>query len=109
MKEPEWHEVLEPREAVFDHLERSDAEYDVAFQLRFLCDQIADHVGAHHLLVNGVGLDMLSVERLARFRGIHPLQCLRQPSRARWYWCWTMFTSCAIHAVSSPSVVIRAT
>jgi hypothetical protein len=55
-------------EPVFDHVACPDAEHDVAIQLRFPCDQVADHIGPHHLLVNGVGHQMLAVERHARLQ-----------------------------------------
>jgi hypothetical protein len=34
-------------EPVFDHVARPDAEHDIAFQLRFPGDQVADHIGPH--------------------------------------------------------------
>ena len=69
------------REAGFDHVASPDTEHDVAIQLRFPCDQVADHIGPHHLLVYGIGHDMLAVERHARFGRAHPLKRLHQPSR----------------------------
>jgi hypothetical protein len=40
----------------------ADPEHDVGVQVRFPGDQVADHVDAHHVLVDRVRLDVLAVE-----------------------------------------------
>ena len=68
-------------EPVFDHIACPDTEHDVAVQLRFPPYQIAHDIGAHHLFVNGIGLDVFAVEADARIWCTHALQRVDQPSR----------------------------
>ena len=68
---------------VLDQSEGPDPEHHVAIELRLPGDQVAHHVGAHHLLVHGVGFDVLAVERDALLRGAQPLQRLRPSGATR--------------------------
>ncbi len=70
-------------EPVLHRAERPDSEHHVAVELGFAGDQITDHVGAHHLLVHRVGLDVFEVERSAIFMRTKAFECLRHPAGPR--------------------------
>ena len=59
---------------------RANPEDDVAVQMRFSCNEITDHVVAHHLLVHRVGFDVFAIERNAFRRSVQPLQRFYQPA-----------------------------
>jgi hypothetical protein len=67
-------------ESLLDEIPCPDSEYHIAIELRFGSQQITDHVDAHHLLVDGVGLDVLGVEVDAGFGGVHPPQRFDEPA-----------------------------
>ena len=69
-------------ESALDHIERPDAEHHVGLKVRLARDEVADDVGPHHLLVHGVGFDVLA-EADARFRRVHPVQSVDQSARSR--------------------------
>lgn len=58
---------------VFYDVSGENAEDDVAIELWFASDEIADDVVADHELVDGVGLHVLAVEVLTRLRRPHAL------------------------------------
>ena len=77
---PSSHDVVGER--LYNNLARPDAENHIGFQLWFLCDEVADNVGADYLLVYRVRLDMLLIEVDARPRRAQPLERLHQSPRS---------------------------
>jgi hypothetical protein len=63
-------------EPVLDDVARLDPEHHATVQMWFARNEIPDDIGAHHLFVDGVGLDVFTVEIHARLRCAHPLQRL---------------------------------
>jgi hypothetical protein len=59
-----------------DQIHCADAEYDIAVHMRLVRDQLADHIGAHHLFVYGIGFDVFGVEPHARIGRTHPRERL---------------------------------
>ena len=60
---------------------RADTEHHIAIQLWFPRDEIAHHVDAHHLLMYGVSLDVLAVER-DTFLPARPAAAVPRPTGA---------------------------
>jgi hypothetical protein len=63
-------------EPAFDDVARFDPEHHATVQMWFARNKIPDDVGAHRLFVNGVSLDVFTVEAHARLGCAHPLQRL---------------------------------